>query len=380
MDAEAGSCLNCGTPLQGPHCHACGQPVKGLVRPLKNIVHDFLDTVFEYDSRIWRTLLPLYLLPGKITRDYLAGRRMRFVLPFRLFFVLTVVTFLVLQWRLGDTSLDFGGGGAIDRAESVAELDDVLAELRERFAETRRELEADPQRAYGLGGVIAAERAVEASAERRRSWLEERDAALAEDRAPPPEPPRTSWSVSSSDLLETTEDGTLEVPEWLPEAAQDQLRRWVERGIRNLQRLDEEPDRLIRRFFSLLPPVLFVLMPLFALLLKIFYLFHGRLYMEHLVVALHAHSFLGMAVLMALALGGLQQWLANGSGFLAGMFAWLAAAAWWWIPIYLYVMQRRVYEQGWAFTAVKFFLIGLTYAIMLVVATVIAVVISVVTA
>ncbi len=232
MDADAGSCLNCGTPLQGPHCHACGQPVKGLVRPQKNIVHDFLDTVFEYDSRIWRTLVPLYLLPGKTTRDYLAGRRMRFVLTFRLFFVLTVVTFLVLQWRLGDTSLDFGGGGAIDRAESVAELDATLAELREQFAETRRELEADPQRVYGLSGVIAAERAV---------------------------------------------------------------------------------------------------------------------------VALHAHSFLGMAVLMALALGGLQQWLANGGGFLAGTFARLAAAAWWWIPIYLYVMQRRVYAQGWALTAVKFF-------------------------
>lgn len=377
MDTDAGSCLNCGTPLQGAHCHACGQPVKGLVRPLKSILHDFLDTVFEYDSRIWRTLVPLYALPGRITRDYLAGRRMRYVLPFRLFFVLTVVTFLVLQWRLGDSPIAFGSAGPIQGADSVEELDRQLERMRQEFAERRSELEADPQRAYGIGGLIAAERAAEGAAERRRQWLEARDAALAEGRPPPAAPSRGGFSFSASELLE---EGDLSIPRHLPAGVRERIERWVERGARNLDRLDEEPDRLIRRFFSLLPPVLFVLMPVFALLLKCFYLFHGRLYMEHLVVALHAHSFLGLAVLMAFAFDGLGGLTAAYLPPLAGIFGWLAVAAWWWIPIHLYVMQRRVYEQGWFFTAVKFFLIALTYAIVLVFATIIAVVVSVVTA
>lgn len=376
---ETASCLNCGTPLQGSHCHACGQPVKGLVRPLKNIAYDFLDTVFEYDSRIWRTLVPLYLFPGRITRDYLAGRRMRHVLPFRLFFVLTVLTFLVLQWNLGDTPFGLDNVNPLQRAESIEELDEQLARMQADLAETRAEMEADPQRAYGLGGIRTAERALERTAEQRRAWLEARDEALAEGREPPPAPGGTSFRVSSDDFV-TVGDGDLDLPDWLPDAARTQLENWIERGVRNINRLEEEPERLIRRFFGLLPPVLFVLMPVFALLLKTFYLFHGRLYMEHLVVALHAHSFLGLAVLMGFALNGLHALASGGIWLLDVGLGWLAAAAWWWIPIHLYLMQRNVYQQGWGFTLLKFFLIGLCYTVVLAIATVIAVIVSVVTA
>lgn len=373
------TCLNCGTALQGEHCHQCGQPVKGLVRPLKSIVHDFLDTVFEYDSRIWRTLIPLYLLPGKITRDYLDGRRMRYVLPFRLFFVITVVTFLVLQWNLGDRPFDIGGVSPLQQIDNVEQLDRTFERLQADLQRTRVELEADPQRAYGIAGVVAAERSLEQAYERRREWLLERNAALAEGRAPPPPPARGSLELSPEDWL-VDADGISQLPDWLPAAAANKLETWIERGVRNVARLEEEPDRLIRRFFGLLPPVLFVLMPVFALLMKFFYLFHGRLYMEHIVFGLHAHSFLGLAVLIAFALQGLQGWVTEGWTLLQATLGWLTAAAWWWIPIHLLLMQRRVYNQGWGMTIFKYLCIGLCYSMVLVIATVIAVIISVVTA
>lgn len=349
------------------------------MRPLKSIVHDFLDTVFEYDSRIWRTLVPLYLLPGRITRDYLEGRRMRYVLPFRLFFVITVVTFLVLQWNLGDRPFDIGGVTPLQQTESIEELEQEYERMRDDLRSTREELEADPQRAYGVSGVIVAERSVERAYERRRDWLLERDAAVAEGRPPPTPPSRGSLELSPEDWLFDA-DGISQLPSWFPAAAAAKLEAWIERGTRNIARLEEEPDRLIRRFFGLLPPVLFVLMPVFALLLKFFYLFHGRLYMEHVVFGLHAHSFLGLAVLMGFALQGLHGWVADGWWVLQSTMGWLSTAAWWWIPIYLLLMQRHVYGQGWAMTIFKFLCIGLAYSIVLIVATVVAVVISVVTA
>ncbi|MCC5872969.1 MAG: DUF3667 domain-containing protein [Gammaproteobacteria bacterium] len=346
---------------------------------MKSIVHDFLDTVFEYDSRIWRTLVPLYLLPGRITRDYLEGRRMRYVLPFRLFFVITVVTFLVLQWNLGDRPFDIGGVTPLQQTESIEELEQEYERMRDDLRSTREELEADPQRAYGVSGVIVAERSVERAYERRRDWLLERDAAVAEGRPPPTPPSRSSLELSPEDWLFDA-DGISQLPGWFPAAAAAKLEAWIERGTRNIARLEEEPDRLIRRFFGLLPPVLFVLMPVFALLLKFFYLFHGRLYMEHVVFGLHAHSFLGLAVLMGFALQGLHGWVADGWWVLQSTMGWLSTAAWWWIPIYLLLMQRHVYGQGWAMTIFKFLCIGLAYSIVLIVATVVAVVISVVTA
>lgn len=71
-EADTTPCANCGTDLLGPHCYQCGQPVKGLVRPFSNIVGDFFDTLLALDSRIWRTLWPLLVKPGFLTREYFA--------------------------------------------------------------------------------------------------------------------------------------------------------------------------------------------------------------------------------------------------------------------------------------------------------------------
>jgi hypothetical protein len=85
------ACGNCGAPLLGDHCYACGQPVKGLVRHFSSIVGDALDSVFNLDTRIFRTLGPLFAKPGHITREYFEGRRVRYVSPVRLFFFLAIV-------------------------------------------------------------------------------------------------------------------------------------------------------------------------------------------------------------------------------------------------------------------------------------------------
>src|SRR6185369_11285889 len=75
-------CSNCGAELHGPHCYSCGQPVKGMIRPLSSMMHDVADTIFNIDSRIFRTLLPMYFRPGYLSNEYFAGRRVRYVTPF----------------------------------------------------------------------------------------------------------------------------------------------------------------------------------------------------------------------------------------------------------------------------------------------------------
>src|SRR5690606_6928156 len=86
-------CEHCGVPLLREHCYACGQPVKGLVRHFSSLVGDFLDSVFDWDGRLPLTLWPLFARPGYLTAEYLAGRRVRYVSPVRLFFFLAIVTF-----------------------------------------------------------------------------------------------------------------------------------------------------------------------------------------------------------------------------------------------------------------------------------------------
>ncbi|MDB6163402.1 MAG: hypothetical protein JWL98_834, partial [Xanthomonadaceae bacterium] len=91
------ACQNCGTPLLGPHCYRCGQPVSGLVRHFTSIMGDALDSILNIDARVFRTLWPLLARPGYLSCEYFAGRRVRYVSPVRLFVFLSIVTFFVAR-------------------------------------------------------------------------------------------------------------------------------------------------------------------------------------------------------------------------------------------------------------------------------------------
>jgi len=91
-----GPCPNCGAELMGNFCHNCGQSARDLKRPFFGLVRDMLGDVFSFDGRLWKTLPALMFRPGKITRSYIDGQRMRYVPPFRLFLIASVLFFLVL--------------------------------------------------------------------------------------------------------------------------------------------------------------------------------------------------------------------------------------------------------------------------------------------
>src|SRR3954449_11380141 len=90
-------CANCGARMHGPYCYACGQPEKGMIRQLASVMSDVLDTIFNIDSRVFRSMFPLYFRPGFLTLEYFAGRRVRYVTPFRLFFFLCLIAFFAIQ-------------------------------------------------------------------------------------------------------------------------------------------------------------------------------------------------------------------------------------------------------------------------------------------
>ena len=91
---EAGSpehCLNCGESLAGQYCGGCGQRARSRLISLWELISDAFGDLFELDSRLWRTLVPLLVRPGTLTRDYLQGKRARFMPPFRMYIVLSLL-------------------------------------------------------------------------------------------------------------------------------------------------------------------------------------------------------------------------------------------------------------------------------------------------
>ena len=109
---------------------------------------------------------------------------------------------------------------------------------------------------------------------------------------------------------------------------------------------------------------LFIMLPVFALLLKLMFIFKRRLYMEHLIVALHSHAFLMLSILMLILFNDMITWF-SGTPWVTVPFGILTALLWIWMPIYLFLMQKRVYQQGWLLSFIKYAVIGNFYIVLL---------------
>jgi hypothetical protein len=136
---------------------------------------------------------------------------------------------------------------------------------------------------------------------------------------------------------------------------------------RRIDRLAENPEQLLRQIRTLAPQMMFLLLPIFALILKVLYLFKRRYYVEHLVLALHTHSFIFLAFLWLFGLHWALRALAvqPAAPLTTGLIGWLTAVTYVWIPVYLFIAQKRFYRQGWFFTSIKYMLTGTVYFTLL---------------
>ncbi len=95
------ACLNCGTALVGSHCHGCGQ-LAHVHKTLGAFFHDLLHGVFHFEGKIWRTLPMLAWQPGRLTREYIDGRRASYVSPIALFLFSVFLMFAVVKQFAGE--------------------------------------------------------------------------------------------------------------------------------------------------------------------------------------------------------------------------------------------------------------------------------------
>ena len=91
--------------------------------------------------------------------------------------------------------------------------------------------------------------------------------------------------------------------------------------------------------------------------------FKRRIYMEHLIVALHSHSFLCARLLLVLMLDAMAGWTAA-MRWLSLPLGWAQGALMVWMPLYLLLMQKRVYGQGWTMTLLKYGVLGTCYFVL----------------
>lgn len=387
-------CANCGASMQGEFCHECGQSIHSVLKPVHGMFEETLETVLHIDGRIVHTLPPLLLKPGFLTLEYFSGRRVRYIAPFRLMFVLCLLSFFVFHLAIDQVASKIPTNGhplvnvdsrAIESAASPAE---VRKALQDELDSLQRAKESGVLPQNLLDQIDAGTRTLRGTASRRLVELGAAPMSAASIAAPLPVAPTSSRDTAKSgdatpdkprQLTPKPESRPIRIA-WLPDVINARLTALDRQLHKNWQTFKhgdpaasaEAKQRMINGVFGALPPTMFVMIPIFAGLLKLFYIFRRRLYMEHLIVALHSHAFMFLCLLLITAAGMLSTWLHPHAAWTGYILGWVQALLILWIPTYLLIMQKRVYRQGWLMTLLKFWFVGWCYFWLLMLALAIA--------
>ena len=343
-------CANCGQPLAGEYCAACGQRHEPHVHTVAHFASEAFESISHADSRLWRTLLYLLIRPGFLTSEFFAGRRVRYLPPFRLYLVISVLFFIVVG--LGGKDSDEVEIQKPQTAEEIATVN-AVADL---FASEKLGPMTDEQRAK----VAEQLRAI---AKRQAAELEAEKAAPAGGApATKARPSGLSIDVSDKDKVDLmtgpgVENGIEKFCKDFRDAnAKDKAPNNANRKsvLRWCKSFEERGAGAIGEGIAHnIPRAMFVFLPLLALCMKLMYWRPKRYYVEHLLFMVHNHAFVFLVMALAMLVGLIP---------VVGDYAWpLYWGAFFYMAWYIYRAMRNYYQQGRGLTIIKYLALGYLY-------------------
>lgn len=377
-----GNCSNCGTPLKGRVCHSCGQDADSFHRPIWSLFWEIMDGMFSIDGKAWRTVPALLFRPGHVTRHYLSGVRGRYVQPFRLYLITSLLFFLLFQFNPIETQNQATNMSALDANERAA-LQEDLDQLIERNPEVAAELQGaiDALGEQGEEGHVALEDISVADALNTETIRQGMIDGMRRDLLPEDylddsaDPESTPSEVVIGDPEDFSMSLDLGPFSGLSYPARQQLANQLERII-------NEPDLVGDAMLEWLPRLLFVLLPVYALIIAIGQIWRrGFYFYDHLIVSLHFHSVLFIYFILAMILAPLAAWLGGLLGqaeeFADTFGLWAVLCFLGWSNYYLYRIHRTIYEHGRFMSIVRTLTLDLTYLVVLSFAAVVLMILAV---
>ncbi|NQZ86307.1 MAG: DUF3667 domain-containing protein [Colwellia sp.] len=402
--SDESACENCHQPIYGPFCAQCGQKAESTLKYFWVVIMHLLDDIFSFDSRASRTILPLIIRPGFLTNEYIAGRRVHYVPPLRLYLFISIVFFITLQFIVtseNNNILNINDNKTVisDIKEHIDLLEGKQLSLKQNHTEnqentegTERLLAITHQLATLSTFIIDLNKDYTVTENKALIDMTRRLVSLELEKID--DEPLSDKDKDRYDLLITNiakvkngesideidkvvtfgnnKDVSISF-DFLSEDSNKKLAVFAETLTNKAQKaFNSDTTPLVQEAISKLPQLMFILLPIFACLLKIMFLFSKRLYMEHLTVALHSHSFIFITILLVQLLDIFDNYSETKIPFLSGTVQFAASALMIWMPIYLFLMQKRVYKQGYFFTFLKFTFIGSAYMLLIILTGVIA--------
>ncbi|WEK33875.1 MAG: DUF3667 domain-containing protein [Candidatus Pseudobacter hemicellulosilyticus] len=369
-------CLNCHADLVGRYCHVCGQENIEPKETVWGIISHFFNDITHFDGKFFTTVKELIGKPGILPREYIHGRRVRYLHPIRMYVFTSAIFFLLFFSIANIKDLDIGH----------AQKEMAKANLAVNWDSIQVDALKDAHTSRDSSDIIDGLKTIRSMSGKGMKFLE-RDSA--KDRKRWQEDSADTWkpegeAAGSDSSYETTKkwDVLNKLERYTSRAAYDSAQQalpegsrdgWIERrlvyrdiDIREQYGNDKEAiiKAVVDKFVHSFPAMLFISLPLFALFLKLLYVRRKQFYyVDHGIFLIYLYIFTFIFLLVIMSLGYWRQHTDN--SFLSTTIGWIEFLLCLAGIYYAYKSMRVFYGQGRGKTLLKFFLFNVLAGISL---------------
>jgi len=345
-------CLNCGATLEGRFCHNCGQENLEMKESFGHMMSHAISDYFHFDDQFFHTLKPLLFKPGKLTIEYNTGHRASYLHPVKMYIFISVVYFLVLFQTGNDNKLVKINDS--DKAETKKGLLDANAEIDKKLKDPNTSEAAKT-------GLLAAKE----SDNEQIKKLEGGDTIKGGI---------NDTSIYGVNIAKyKTYDQFLAEQQKLPEKDRAGIfeKMFTKNMIYYHQRYGAQAKEMVAENFKhMMPKMMFLILPLFALILYITFIHDKRFYVEHMIYSFHLHCFIFLfAALLMLFQAIFSIW--------DPVMQWVYFIAFLYIVWYIYKSLRVVYHRGKFRTITKMLGMSFSYFFVFMCCMLIAIVLTI---
>lgn len=321
------NCLNCGATVTGKFCSECGQENLELHEDFLHLALHGVGHYFHFESKFFNSIIPLITKPGFLTKEYFAGRRASYLSPISMYIFISIVFFFL---STANTNINRKNIEEDVSPEEQAEARAILGRVSQKVSNKIPEKLEEYNTYTTLGPTELADTANPTQAKAATQAMAKGDTVTA-----PKEKNKDALSIDLGGDNVVTKSLTAK----LKQVKDDELSFALFKN----------------KLTSHLPKVMFILLPLFALILKLVNWRSSKYYVEHLIYSIHVHSFLFLFSSILILLGWI---LPSLSDYL--LFIGMIGSMW-----YIYRSMRNTYKGSRWMTVSKVVVLFLAYTSLL---------------
>ncbi len=351
-ERKARNCLNCHIAVKGRFCHRCGQENIEPKESVWDLITHFFKDITHFDGKFFSTLKYLLFKPGFLSREYMIGRRASYVNPIRMYIFTSAFFFLIFFsfYQKNEDIIIING----TQAEIIAKLENKKTTLQESLKVWSQ-----------IPEIAGDELNQKKDLEKKIKQVEEDIQLIKKDSTAKNRlTSLNTFNVISFKKQDSTQTGYKNLHEYdsiqkaLPKKERDGfINSRIERQNLHLKEKYNNNGRaillsIVQNFTKRFPQMLFISLPLFALLLKLLYFRRKDFYyVNHIIYSVHLYCASFIIILTGLWLSSIFGW------FNTVMPDWLNVLFTVTGFFYLYKAQRNFYKQRRAKTILKYFLL-----------------------